>query len=196
MCYLWDLAAQRPVISMKGHHDFIHSVAARSSHCQAVSGSEDGSARLWDWRSGKCTSVLDVWRGVCQSPSSAMELSSPWVGCVGMDTSENWAVLGCGGRSLCVWSLVADAPTARIATSAPPQAVVLTRDGITAACAEPWVSRWSLSGEPMQRVPCTPTSAFALSIHPSSMMAIGGSTHGAMDVLSGFGSCIASLRSR
>jgi hypothetical protein len=64
VCYGWDITEGRkqPVTRLRGHADLLHCVAARTGANQAVTGSEDGTARIWDCRSEKCTQVIDVWR--------------------------------------------------------------------------------------------------------------------------------------
>jgi len=71
-------------MTFKGHTDYLHSVAIRESNCQVVSGSEDGTARIWDCRSGKCTQVVH--------PVKKKAFENSWVSCVAIDASESWLV--------------------------------------------------------------------------------------------------------
>ena len=47
---------------LRGHADLLHCVAARPGANQVVTGSEDGTVRIFDVRSEKATSVIDPWR--------------------------------------------------------------------------------------------------------------------------------------
>ncbi|XP_014669150.1 PREDICTED: THO complex subunit 6 homolog [Priapulus caudatus] len=48
--YGWELDTGTCVMTMKGHSDFVHCLATKNSGNELVSGSEDGSVRIWDPR--------------------------------------------------------------------------------------------------------------------------------------------------
>ncbi|XP_060961077.1 THO complex subunit 6-like [Cannabis sativa] len=108
----------------KGHSDYLHSITARNSTNQIITGSEDGTARIWDYRSGKCIQVIE--------PGKEMKLKghSSYVGCISLDASESW--LACGsGRSLSVWNLPASECISKISTSASVQDVVFDENQVS-----------------------------------------------------------------
>ncbi|KVH93982.1 DNA/RNA helicase, DEAD/DEAH box type, N-terminal [Cynara cardunculus var. scolymus] len=55
--YCWDVEKSQIKLTFKGHAGYLHSVVARNSCNQIITGSEDGTARIW----GKCNaSILAV----------------------------------------------------------------------------------------------------------------------------------------
>ncbi|MDB0053508.1 hypothetical protein N9F40_00575 [bacterium] len=101
VCYGWDLddgGRATPAVNLRGHVDGLHCVAARVGANQAVTGSEDGTVRIWDVRSEKTSHVVNPWAGTESSGSTLRGVGgSHWVGCVALDGAENWCAMGCGG---------------------------------------------------------------------------------------------------
>ena len=56
--YAWDLTAQKCAGRFSGHSDLLHCLSVRSKQQQLLSGSEDGTLRLWDVRTFSSTHVL------------------------------------------------------------------------------------------------------------------------------------------
>lgn len=105
--------------------------------------------RVWDVRKGACTTAIDAWHGASVDVSSGvLGERSPWVGCVALDSLENWLACGSGGGAITLWSLTAGVATARMRMLAPPQTLLLPGDRIVAGGSEPYVTNWSLSGAP------------------------------------------------
>ncbi|OIS98396.1 tho complex subunit 6 [Nicotiana attenuata] len=50
--YCWDVEKNEIRMVLKGHSDYLHCIVARNSHNQVITGSEDGTARIWDCRTG------------------------------------------------------------------------------------------------------------------------------------------------
>ena len=194
--YGWDVTEGKksPAFALKGHADALHCVASRGSCNQAVTGSEDGTARIFDVKSGKCTQVIDVWRakGLGVGESGVGVGGGAWVGCVGLDKAENWAALGCGGRCVTMWSFAAGACASRSKTEMAPQTIKLTGEHVTAAGAEPAVYRWKLSGQLVSRQPCTPSSVFSLDMQNRGLTAVGG-TGATVDLFSELGTRVCTL---
>jgi len=194
VCYGWDLGEGRdePTMRLRGHNDLLHCVAARVGANQAVTGSEDGTARIHDLRSETCSHVIDVWRA--KEGKSGGHGSGAWVGCVALDKAENWAAMGCGGGCITMWSFAAGACASRVPTAAPPQALRLTGQHVMAAGAEPAVYRWNLAGEQISRQPCTPKSVFTLDLQPQRSLTAVGGTSGSVDIFSELGTRVTTLR--
>lgn len=194
VCYGWDLGEGRdaPAMRLRGHNDLLHCVVARVGANQAVTGSEDGTARIHDLRSETCSHVIDVWRA--KEGKSGGHGSGAWVGCVALDKAENWAAMGCGGGCITMWSFAAGACASRVPTAAPPQALRLTGQHVMAAGAEPAVYRWNLAGEQISRQPCTPKSVFTLDLQPQRSLTAVGGTGGSVDIFSELGTRVTTLR--
>ena len=194
VCYGWDLGEGRetPALHLRGHNDLLHCVAARVGANQAVTGSEDGTARIHDLRSETCSHVIDVWRA--KEGKSGGHGSGAWVGCVALDKAENWAAMGCGGGCITMWSFAAGACASRVPTAAPPQALRLTGQHVMAAGAEPAVYRWNLAGEQISRQPCTPKSVFALDVQPRGGLTAVGGAGASVDLFSELGTRVTTLR--
>jgi len=131
--YAWDLSTQKCVTTFSGHSDQLHCIAARTQRRQIVTGSEDGTVRLWDVRTASCTATLlaDGTGGskpvVSGAPAAAEAPAAAdahgWCGCLAVDESENWLVAGWGGGFLCTFELNMLACIACLPTAAAPQAV-------------------------------------------------------------------------
>ncbi|VAI17631.1 unnamed protein product [Triticum turgidum subsp. durum] len=173
-------------MTFKGHTDYLHSIAVREANHQVVTGSEDGTARIWDCRSGKCTQTI--------RPVQNKKFEGSWVGCIAIDASESW--LACGTSSgISVWSLLSNECIFNADCGAPVQDLLFDKNQILAVGAEPALSRFTINGVVVSQIKCAPPSAFSVSMHSSGMAAVAG--HGGLvDVISGFGSHLCAFRCR
>ncbi|WOK99863.1 hypothetical protein Cni_G08575 [Canna indica] len=177
--YSWDVETGKQKVVFKGHTDYLHCVTFRKSNHQVITGSEDGTTRIWDCRNGRCTQVI--------RPKKNLKSKQPlWVSSVAIDSSESW--LACGaGSGLSVWSMLSSECVFSIDSHAPVQDLLFDDNQILAVGAEPILTRFSISGVTLSQIKCAPQSAFSVSHHPSGVIAVGG--YGALvDVLSQFGS--------
>ncbi|KAH1057039.1 hypothetical protein J1N35_035104 [Gossypium stocksii] len=185
--YCWDVEKGEIKMVFKGHTDYLHCILSRASASQIITGSEDGTARIWDCKSGKCIKVID--------PLKDKKLKGPisCVSCIALDASESW--LACGsGPSLSVWNLTASECISSISNGASIQDVVFDNNQILAVGADPVLNRFDMNGMILSQIQCAPQSAFSVSLHPSGVTAIGG-YGGLVDVISQFGSHLCTFRS-
>ncbi|KAF5481810.1 hypothetical protein F2P56_002432 [Juglans regia] len=68
------------------HENYLHCIVARNTANQAITGSEDGTARIWDCKSGKCIQVIDP------AENSKLKGFVSCVSCIALDGSESWLV--------------------------------------------------------------------------------------------------------
>lgn len=177
--YWWDMETGKTKIVFKGHTDYLHSVVRRKSSNQIITGSEDGTMRVWDCRSGRCAQVIYPHR------SSKLKESS-WISSVALDSSENWLVCGTG-RGLSAWSLLSYECIFDNDSCAPVQDLLFHDNQILAVGSEPVLRCFNINGKVLSKIQCAPSSAYSISVHSSGVCAVGG-YGGMVDVISEFGS--------
>ncbi|XP_042479667.1 probable ATP-dependent RNA helicase ddx6 [Macadamia integrifolia] len=186
--YCWDVEKGKIKMVFRGHSDYLHCIVARKSGNQIITGSEDGTARIWDCKSAKCIQVIHPQK------DKKFKEGCPWVSCVALDASESW--LACGdGSCLSVWNLHACEFISRISACSPTQDILFDDNQILAVGAEPVLSRLNIDGSILSQIQCAPPSAFSVSLHPSGVLAVGG-YGGLVDVISQFGSHLCTFRCR
>ncbi|XP_028751496.1 THO complex subunit 6-like [Neltuma alba] len=186
--YCWDVATGKVKTVFKGHSDYLHCLVARNSASQIITGSEDGTARIWDCKSGKCIKVIDP----------AKDLKSKgfvsWISSVALDASESW--LACSyGRSISLWNLPASECISKTSTGSSVQDMLFDNNQILAVGAGHLLNRFDMNGAILSQIQCAPPSSFSISLHPSGVMAVGGCGC-LVDVISQFGSHMCTFRCR
>ncbi|KAK9142298.1 hypothetical protein Syun_011698 [Stephania yunnanensis] len=184
--YCWDVEASKVKMTFKGHSDYLHCIVARNSSSQIITGSEDGTVRMWDCKSGKCTYVINPQKNV------KLKAASSWISCIALDISENWLAFSTD-RSISIWNLPTRECISMIGTLSLVQDILFEDNQILAVGAEPALSHFNLNGAILSQVQCAPQSAFSISRHPSGVMAVGG-YGGLVDVISQFGSHLCTFR--
>ncbi|MEE6522370.1 hypothetical protein FKM82_020884 [Ascaphus truei] len=113
-------------LALEGHQDYIHCLALRDQQRECVSGSEDGSVRLWDLRSGTQTHKIEVYKyEECARPQYGK-----WISCLATDS--DWMVCG-GGPMLTLWHLRSVTPTTVFPIQESQQQVMFYQDMVLTA---------------------------------------------------------------
>ncbi|CAI0387913.1 unnamed protein product [Linum tenue] len=84
--YCLDVETTKIKKGFRGHLDYLHCIVSRNSSNQVITGSEDGTARIWDCKSGKCIRVFD------QGKDKKLNRFSTSVRCIALDSSNSWLV--------------------------------------------------------------------------------------------------------
>ena len=226
VCYGWDVREARsaPAVCLRGHAAGapLHCAAARAgggASGTVVTGSEDGTVRIWDVRREAASHVVNPYAatsvslGAGDRETEASASRSPtetrasrerrgtderrsrrWVGCVALDGAENWCAMGSGGGVVTMWSFAAGACASRVTAGrgTAMQAVKLTGEHVVAAGSEPHVFRWNLAGKLISRQPCGPASVFALD-DARAMTAVGGAG-ATVEIFSALGTKVATAK--
>ncbi|KAK4759264.1 hypothetical protein SAY87_022395 [Trapa incisa] len=158
--YCWDVETGKAKMIFSGHRDYLHCIVLRSSANQIITGSEDGTARIWDCRSARCVHVI------APEKDLKYEKFSSCISCIALDASENWLVCGCGS-SLSLWNLPASECISKIPTSAPALDVIFYDNQILEVGAAPVLSRFDMKGNVLSQIHCAPQLSFSISLHHS-----------------------------
>jgi hypothetical protein len=123
------------LMTLRGHPDTVLSVSVSGDDRTAVSGSVDGTIRVWDLSGGRCTAVLEGHTG--------------WVCCVAVAADGLTAVSGSEDTTVRVWDLCGGRCTAVLGKhTGSIWSVAVTADGRTAVSGstDQTVRVWDLSG--------------------------------------------------
>ncbi|KAB2604222.1 DEAD-box ATP-dependent RNA helicase 3 [Pyrus ussuriensis x Pyrus communis] len=126
----WDVEGGQVKMTFKGHADYVHSVVARNSTNQIITGSEDGTARIWGKNLAFFSILKDCGRKLLRIYCFPLQLDFfSCVSCIALGASESW--LACGsGQSLSVWNLPASECISRVSTCASIQDVVFDENQV------------------------------------------------------------------
>ncbi|XP_014787628.1 THO complex subunit 6 homolog isoform X1 [Octopus bimaculoides] len=165
LIYIYDLETGSLKSTLSGHKDYIHCVTLCNTRQECVSAAEDGTVRIWDARSSnEAICMLEPYKNeMCGRPEFGK-----WLGCVAMDTGDDWLVCG-GGPKLSLWHMRSLSATTAFDTPKSCQKhALIHQDTILSAGSEPSVFHWSLNGELKAKIPCTPTCVFKVDVNTNS----------------------------
>ncbi|XP_072127971.1 THO complex subunit 6 homolog isoform X4 [Mobula birostris] len=160
--HIMDLEHGTFTRTLKGHSDYVHCLTLRDPN-ECISGSEDGSVRLWDLRIASQVQMIE--------PHKYEQCSRPqygkWIGCL-TTTDSDWMVCG-GGPALTLWHLRSVTPTTVYQLQGCQQQVTLHQDLILAAGEGGLISHCQITGEVKSQVPCTPPTVYSLLVNEQSL---------------------------
>jgi len=159
--YCLDIEKQSLKFTLEGHTDYVHCIDLGSSGQECISGSEDGSVRMWDARKGG--GAVHIIEPCKHSIADRPEIGK-WIGCVAYDSSDDW--LACGGApALCVWHIRSLSPSTQLLKPQATSSVVhFYDDGILSAGSEACINHWSLDGNLQIEVPTSATNIFSVGV--------------------------------
>lgn len=158
--YTFDIETRKILSFYEGHDDYIHSLCLSSSGQECVSGSEDGSVRIWDTRK-KGEAVHKIY------PHKHESLNRPrlgkWISCVALDANDDWLVCG-GGPTLCLWHMRSLNPAVPLLTDSTANVALFNDDMIISGGSSSEVYHWSYSGEIKAEVSTSGSNIFSIAI--------------------------------
>lgn len=181
-----DVTSGKLAAALEGAHSApLQDVAVSGDARIVATASKDGTVVLWDARTARAEQRFDV-AAAASAPLRAADSTGcskgRFASCVALSEDGRWVVAG-GGAVPCVtvWSTVARSATARVATTAAPQAALFAADGscdFLVAYAAPWLCRYSVGGASRSRRRVAPASCLALAAScgggGDALLAIGG----------------------
>ncbi|PSN29091.1 THO complex subunit 6 [Blattella germanica] len=152
--YVFSLEDGKLIRTMEGHDDYIHSIHCMGS--QLVSGSEDGSVRLWDVKQKTHTNIVQ--------PHLSDKLARPhlgkWIGSAALN--DDWLVCG-GGPRLSLWHLRSlDVTTAFQLDDAGIHVAMFYDDRIMAGGASPNFYNLNYTGDIYAQIPFSSTCIYSV----------------------------------
>eukprot|EP01104_Vermistella_antarctica_P019464 TRINITY_DN7631_c0_g1_i1.p1 TRINITY_DN7631_c0_g1~~TRINITY_DN7631_c0_g1_i1.p1 ORF type:complete len:389 (-),score=20.83 TRINITY_DN7631_c0_g1_i1:11-1177(-) len=186
---VWDVEREALVGQLGGASDYLHCVVAAGSTGQVLASSEDGTVRIWDSKSYKCTGVLDPSRSEARVPThhdmSAHSASpSPsgsssggggkWISSIAVDGSGNWVACGGGVGFLSVWHLGSRAVTAYMPTQSNTHSLAFWGSEIVSVGNEPYVTEWYMDGRMKKRFLSSNRCLYAIATPSGTSSRVGG----------------------
>ncbi|XP_070571910.1 THO complex subunit 6 homolog isoform X2 [Ptychodera flava] len=185
--YVWDLETGTRKDKLQGHTDYVHCLTFRNNCQEVISGSEDGSVRVWDTRRPReAVHVIEPYKSEeCSRPNLGK-----WIGCVAVDPSDDWLICG-GGPSLTSWHMRSLSPTAVFSTpNICQQSVLFHEDMVISGGTSAHIYHWNINGDLRSSIPCTQSCVYDIGINTHSenykVLAACGSSY-KVDIFTNFG---------
>lgn len=162
--YCYDMETRNLKLVFEGHEDYINCLALGNNSQECLSGSEDGTVRLWDTRrGGKASFVIEPYKQkMCNRPPLGK-----WIGCVAFDANDDWLVCG-GAPILTIWHMRSLSPSTQLPKpDVTSHVVTFHEDMIVSAGSEPYINHWSFDGELKAEVPASASSIYSIGINSS-----------------------------
>ncbi|XP_069507801.1 THO complex subunit 6 isoform X1 [Ambystoma mexicanum] len=181
--HVMDLESGTFTHVMKGHKDYIHCLALREQFRECLSGSEDGTVRLWDLRTGGQVHNIEVYKyEECNRPHHGKFIS-----CIATDC--DFMVCG-GGPALTHWHLRSVTPTTVFPIPEVQQEVMFYQDLLLSAGHSPTINHCQINGDIKAQVACTPRTIYTLRVNAQSQenkVLTAAGTSSKVDVFTNFG---------
>ncbi|XP_053551028.1 THO complex subunit 6 homolog isoform X2 [Bombina bombina] len=156
-----DLETGAFTLNLEGHDDYIHCLSLREQQSECLSGSEDGTVRLWDLRNGAQTHRIEVYKyEECARPQYGK-----WISCLATDS--DWMVCG-GGPLLTLWHLRSVTPTTVFPIQESQLQVQFYQDMILCAGQAPHVNHCQINGDIRAQIPSSLRCIYSLSVNEGS----------------------------
>jgi len=159
--HIWDTTTETEVGALQGHVDYVHCVKLTNDGNQVISGSEDGTVRVWDARTHEPRAVLDT---STRKSVSILDFkpkigANNWVSCIDCDEYDMWMVCGGGTHVLNLWHLPSLTSSTIVPTDGYPQAVLFNNNEMVSVGNEGKVYHWGKTNGILQHWAYTTSSS-------------------------------------
>eukprot|EP00163_Fabomonas_tropica_P022860 TRINITY_DN39_c0_g1_i3.p1 TRINITY_DN39_c0_g1~~TRINITY_DN39_c0_g1_i3.p1 ORF type:complete len:309 (+),score=42.25 TRINITY_DN39_c0_g1_i3:624-1550(+) len=170
--YAWDMETGQITGTFTGHRSYLHAVRNGAAH-EILTGSEDGTVRIWDIRNQGCTRVLtpaeDAKRLTQRSNTNKKKRRAQgnWIGALAVDRDANWMACGGGAHTLYLYHLASGMVASTMECQGALQTAMFNQPDDTILCAgiAPIVYHWKKDGSVEQQSDVSCKSVFSVSIN-------------------------------
>eukprot|EP00474_Spongospora_subterranea_P010050 CRZ10508.1 hypothetical protein [Spongospora subterranea] len=153
VAYQWDLNTSTVVNTFRGHSDYLHCICMGSSSHTIITGSEDGTARLWDTRTSESQATFT-------NPDT-----KDWVGSI--SCSGDWLSYGTGSGNIYTYHLGSQSLFQTFQGKASVLSLTNIENVLISAGYEPVITSWNQDGTHKSRVNCDAEYVYSLKANPT-----------------------------